>query len=343
MRRPAALAARLRPRPAAALRVLPARGRLIAACILVAALVLGALYFFWLRDSSLVRVEQVRVTGVSGDNAHRISKRLRQAAQEMTTLDVDDAALRQAVAAYPEVRGVEAHAEFPNSMRIVVQERTPVGALQAGQRRIAVAADGMLLPEVSTRGLATVHLDAIPDGTRLGDGGALRAVTILAAAPPRLRARIDTLARGKGGLRATLAGGGTLVLGGANDLSAKWEAAVKVLHDPSARGAKYIDVRIPRRPVAGGFPPPADGMGDETTDGTMTADGTTDPTADGTDPSVESTGATTTDGTDPGADGTTDPGADGTTDPSADGTTDSATDPSAAATGDPSTDGTTGP
>ena len=299
--------------------------------------VLAGLYFFWLRDSSLVAVKQVSVSGVSGDNAHRIAARLEAAARDMTTLNVDDDALREAVAAFPEVRGVTAHADLPHGLRIVVAERVPIGALTSGGEHVAVASDGTVLPKAATGSVPVIPVDTLPTGSRLTDPVALRAIAVLAAAPARLRSRIDELANGKGGLRATLRGGGTVVIGAPTALAAKWLAAAAVLRNPSAKGAKYLDVRIPRRPVAGGLPPridpatgeridpttgepvgestdplaedPTDTTGDEATDGT---DGTDDTTADGSDATADSTG-------DPSAGGTGDASAGGTGDPSADG------------------------
>ena len=307
--------------------------------------VLAGLYFFWLRDSSLVAVKQVSVSGVSGDNAHRIAARLEAAARDMTTLNVDDDALREAVAAFPEVRGVTAHADFPHGLRIVVAERVPIGALTSGGEHVAVASDGTVLPKAATGSVPVIPVDTLPTGSRLTDPVALRAIAVLAAAPARLRSRIDELAKGKGGLRATLRGGGTVVIGAPTALVAKWLAAAAVLRNPSAKGAKYLDVRIPRRPVAGGLPPridpatgeridpttgepvgestdplaedPTDTTGDEATDGT---DGTDDTTADGSDATADSTGDPSAGGTgDPSAGGTGDASAGGTGDPSADG------------------------
>jgi cell division protein FtsQ len=276
MRRPRALRhlGRLpRPNPVRGLRVLPPRARLVVVALTVALLLLGGLYL-WLRDSSLVSVQQVRVSGVTGDNAHRIAKRLRAVALGMTTLDVDDGALRAAVAAYPEVRGVQAQPDFPHKLRIVVSQRVPVGALQSGNRRIAAASDGTLLPQERTGNLPTVSVTALPTGSRLTDAPALRDVAVLAAAPAALRARVDQLDIGKGGLRATLRGGGTVVFGGPTDLVAKWAAAAAVLRDPSSKGLLYLDVRIPYRPVAGGFP------ASSYTTGSTTGDGTTNPLMD---------------------------------------------------------------
>ena len=334
MRRPRAGAA---PRlPKVWLGALPPRARLAAVAMSVTLAVIAGLYFFWLRDSSLVAVKHVSVTGVSGDNAQGIAARLEAAARGMTTLNVDEEALREAVAAFPEVRGVTAHADFPHGLRIVVAERVPIGALTSGREHVAVASDGTVLPKAATGSVPVIPVDTLPTGSRLTDPAALRAIAVLAAAPARLRSRIDELAKGKGGLRATLRGGGTVVIGAPTALAAKWLAAAAVLRNPSAKGAKYLDVRIARRPVAGGLPPridpatgeridpttgepvgestdplaedPTDTAGDESTDGT---DGTDDTTGDGSDATADSTG-------DPSADGTGDPSADGTRDPSAD-------------------------
>jgi cell division protein FtsQ len=330
--------------PALALGALPPRARLAAVGMAVALAVLSGLYFLWLRDSSLVGVEHVRIAGVGGDDARRIEARLTAAARGMTTLHIDEDALREAVAAFPVVDSVHADADFPHTLRIVVSERVPVAALTAGRRSIAVASDGTLLPDDRPRSLPAIPMRYLPTGSRLTNPGTLRALAIVAAAPAGLRARVAGVARGKGGLRATLRGGGTVVFGGPNLLAAKWLVAAAVLRDPSARGARYLDVRIPRRPVAGGLPPAIDpntGERIDPTTGRPVGDGTDRPA---TDPlSTDATGANADGATDPNAgdgttDGTTDPSADGATDPSADG----ATDPSADGATDSSADGATG-
>jgi cell division protein FtsQ len=301
--------------PAAALHALPPRARLATVGMVLTLGLLAGLYFFWLRDSSLVSVEHVRVDGVSGGNAGRIEARLTAAARDMTTLHVDDDALREAVAAYPTVRGIEANADFPHTLHIIVAQRVPVAALTSGRRSIAVASDGTLLPGDRTRSLPAVPMHALPIGTKLTNPGTLRAIAVLAAAPAALRARVDELDKGKGGLRAILRGGGTLVFGGTDLLQAKWMAASIVLRDPTAKGARYLDVRIPRRPVAGGLPPQIDPNTGER------IDPTTGQPFDG------------------GSDSTTDPLSADTTDPNADGSTDTTGDPPAG-TSDPSADGT---
>jgi cell division protein FtsQ len=97
-----------------------------------------------------------------------------------------------------------------------------------------------------------------PSGDRLARGGeTLRAVRLLAAAPRPLRTRIARVYRGPRGLAATLDNGPKLYFGGAAELEAKWAAASLVLAHPTSRGAAYVDLRVPGRPVAGGLTPRA--------------------------------------------------------------------------------------
>jgi cell division protein FtsQ len=151
------------------------------------------------------------------------------------------------------VETVEAHADFPHRLRIVVREHAAVGAIAAGSQRLAVAADGTLLRDTPTRGLPVIAMPVSPGGDRLSDGGALRATAMLAAAPAPLRAKIRRVYMGPRGLTAPLANGPVLYFGGADRLRAKWTAASIVLADRSSAGATYVDVRLPERPAAGGL------------------------------------------------------------------------------------------
>jgi hypothetical protein len=58
---------------------------------------------------------------------------------------------------------------------------------------------------------------------------------------------------GPQGLVAVLSSGPKLRFGDGGRLRAKWIAALRVLSDPAARTAAYIDLRVPERPAAGGL------------------------------------------------------------------------------------------
>jgi cell division protein FtsQ len=228
--------------------------RAVAACACVLVLLGGG--WLWLRDSRLVAVDQVSVTGLSGTEAPRVRAALEGAARDMTTLHVRPDQLKTAVEPYPAVMGVDAHPDFPHGLRIVVHEHVAVAALAAGSDRVPVAADGTLLRGSSTDDLPIVTVAAPPPGDTLGDKRTLRAVALLAAAPPELRAKVSRVYAGPRGLTAPLTDGPVLYFGGADRVRAKWTAAARVLADRSSAGAAYVDLRLPERPAAGGLEDP---------------------------------------------------------------------------------------
>ena len=220
-------------------------------------LVVLAAFFFWLRDSSFVRVEHVTVTGLTGPEAPRLRAVLEDAARDMTTLHVREDQLRTVVAAYPVVKGVSAKPDFPHGLTITVHENTPVAAVVADGARTPVAGDGKLLRGADKRALPIVPLRVPPGGDAVADKNALQAIRALAAAPPALRERVVKASMTReGGLTLDLQDGPVLRFGGAARLKAKWAAAAAVLADQSSAGATYLDLRYPERPAAGGLEDP---------------------------------------------------------------------------------------
>jgi cell division protein FtsQ len=230
------------------------RRRLVALVLVVAAL--GALYMFWLRDSSLVRVDRVSISGVSSSpDGARVRSKLTAAAQRMTTLHVDAGALRNAVADEPTVHSLSVQANFPHGLKIEIVENRAVALLVSPGRSVAVAPDGTVLAGSKLpSGLPTVRVSSLPPGARLAGGGTRDRVAVAGAAPPRLLARVDSISfeRGRGAV-AQLQHGPVIIFGQPLDLAQKWAAAVAVLAQHSSAGATYIDVRMPERPVAGGL------------------------------------------------------------------------------------------
>jgi cell division protein FtsQ len=231
-------------------RRLPRPRVMIAIAAVVALLGCG---WLWLRDSSLVAVKRVTITGVSGQDAGQIRSALRAAARNMTTLDVHIDQLKTAVAPYPTVKDLRVTTHFPNAMRIRVLEQTPVGVVEVAGQKIAVASDGTLLHDLAPpASLPAIPVRVPPGGRRLSDPDALRAVAVLAAAPTALLGRISQITTLTGhGLVAQLRDGPSIYLGDGTQAAAKWTAAIAVLADPGSAGASYIDVTDPRRPAAG--------------------------------------------------------------------------------------------
>ncbi len=211
-----------------------------------------------LRDSSLVAVGRVQISGVRGADAGGIDAALSSAARRMTTLDVNVRELRAAVAPFRVVRDLSVSTSFPHGLRIHVLEQPPVAALTVAGVRTAVAADG----EVLGPGLLSALLPAISGGWASGhslaptgqvEDAAVRAeLRVLGAAPHTLLGWVERVfTAGREGLTVAMRGGLLLYFGDATRPHAKWLSAARVLADPSSAGASYVDVRAPERPAAG--------------------------------------------------------------------------------------------
>jgi cell division protein FtsQ len=227
----------------------PSRGVVWALAILALVIAGG----MWLRDSSLVAVNRVTVTGLTGPQAAKITSQLDSAARDMTTLHVRGDQLRAVTEPYPVVKDVRVSTDFPHGLRIEVVENTPVAAISVNGSRTPVTADGRIIRGAAQTDLPIVPLKVAPTGASVVDATARHAIAALAAAPEVLRARVTRASTTHdGGLTLALRDGPELRFGGADRLAAKWAAAAAVLASGQASGATYLDLRYPERPAAGG-------------------------------------------------------------------------------------------
>jgi cell division protein FtsQ len=229
---------------------LPPRPALIAAA---AVLLLGAV-FMWFRDSGLVAVTKVTVTGVSSSEGAEVRQALTSSAEQMTTLHLDADGLRQSVKGFASVASLRTTTHFPHRLTIEVTERQPVAEVDIAGDTVPVGAGGRLMRGVRPdRALPVLHATRLAPGGRLTDPQALAAVATLAAAPAPLRDRVTRVWTGPKGLTLDVRSGPELFFGAASRLDAKWMATARVLAEPSAAGAVYLDVRVPDRVAAGGL------------------------------------------------------------------------------------------
>jgi cell division protein FtsQ len=227
--------------------------RRVIALALVAAIA-AAGYLLWLRDSSLVAVREVSVTGIGSGDSRDVRSALTETARGMTTLHVREDELRAAAAAFPTVESVSVDARFPNGLSIEVHEREPVGVLEADGRDLPVAGDGTMLPGISTAGLELPAIEAgrIDPSAKRADDEALDQARVLGAAPGPLRPLVERSSVDDRGAVVELSDGIVLVFGDASELPAKWVAAARILADRELGGLSYIDLRAPERPAVGG-------------------------------------------------------------------------------------------
>lgn len=219
---------------------------------LLAAGVLGG-GWLRLRDSSLVAVNQVRISGVRGAQAVEIDGLLRSTARRMTTMDFDSGALRSAVAAFPVVASIRVSTGFPHAVSIRVDERLPVATLLAGGQRTALAADGTALgAQLASSALPTLSGSFAPiPGQRVTDGSLRAEVAVLGAAPAVIARFVARVYDSAEGITVAMRNGLLVYFGDSSRPHAKWLSLARVLADPSSAGARYVDVRVPERPAAG--------------------------------------------------------------------------------------------
>lgn len=225
----------------------------VVAAAIALVLALGGGAWLLLRDSSLVAVQRVTVTGARGQDAAQIDMALESAAHRMTTLDVDIGKLRAAVAAFPSVKDVRVSTAFPHGMRIHVIQQQAVAELAAPGARVTVAGDGTVLRDLAASGsLPTVSVATLPAGATVTDPNTLAILAVLGAAPYQLLSHVErALNNPVHGVVVQLRNGPNLYFGAPGLEGAKWAAADDVLADSGSSGASYIDVTDPRRPAAG--------------------------------------------------------------------------------------------
>ena len=227
--------------------------------IVLGMLVLAVGGFFawnWFRDSPLVKVRHVEITGVSDSPDREAIKRdLREATLQMTTLHIDTAKLERAVDQYPIVRSVSAAGDFPSTVEVKVHEYAPVAELTGPDGGgVPVASDGTLLPRTRKAKLPSVGVSKTPTEDGFESARVRVLVQVLAGAPRLLRRDLARAYMDEDtGIEVAMRDGPTLEFGTSRRTDAKWASATRVLAAPSSLGADAIDVRLPGRPSARGF------------------------------------------------------------------------------------------
>jgi len=232
-------------------------GLTIAFCVAVIAVGLAAAYFAWFRDSTFVLVEKVTVEGVEGPEAEAVTAALTRTGSKMTTLNIDDGELTAAVSRYPTVVSIESETDFPHGLTVKVVSRPLVLNATDGGPPVPVAADGTLLRGVdgSESAVPTIDVAELPAAGKLA-GEPLEIAQVAGAAPDPLRALIEDISQGDGGMiEVTLEGGIPVIFGDSGQADDKWAAIAAILADPEVKALTHLDVRVHERPSIGGAAP----------------------------------------------------------------------------------------
>jgi cell division protein FtsQ len=219
-------------------------------CLLAGGVLLGGGWLL-VRNSSLVAVDHVHISGVHGAGAKEIRLVLDEAAKHMTTLNASAATLRHRLAGFAQVSGLHVSTSFPHTIHITVSEQLPVAVLSAGAGHTALAANGVVLGSMfATEKLPVIDSQSTAAG-RVENATTLSYLTVLGAAPEALLKYVARAYASPRGITLAMRNGLLVYFGVDTRPHAKWLSLTRVLADPDSAGATYIDVRLPERPAAG--------------------------------------------------------------------------------------------
>jgi cell division protein FtsQ len=238
---------RNRPAPPARRRVLPV---LLASAAMLAT---AAGAYAIARQTAIFALDRIEVEGASPTIAREVRSALKPyVGHSLVRFDSDAAARRlTSVAAIADTHFDRA---FPHTLKVRVRLERPVAVLRQGVGAWLVSSSARVLGEVGRPypRLPKIWLPRTTDISSNTTLGGLGAKGVAALGPLRalhLRADVRQVLVGDAELTLVLRSGTEVRLGDSGDLRLK-AAIVKQLL-PRAAGARYLDVSVPERPVAG--------------------------------------------------------------------------------------------
>jgi cell division protein FtsQ len=238
-----------RPKKGSAKSVLRRARRLALLALLVAVAVGG----WWLVQSPLLRIQEVTVEGTRLLDPEELAAaaNLRGA----SILFPDTGGARQRIESEPMVKNVTFERDWPQGMRIIVQERRPWGFWEVQGRRYVIDEDGVVLERVLPDEGAPIirDLDAthyLQAGDRVDSDAVALAGQLAEAAPQTLGLALATVEyRELDGLTAVFEGDLRVTFGDGSDFDYKM-AALKALLEQTQQqgvGVSTVDLRFGRR------------------------------------------------------------------------------------------------
>ena len=223
----------------------------------VVVLAIGAGAYLAARETSMFAVRTVEVRGARPEVATRVRSTLEPLlGASLVTFDRVEA--DRLLATLPDVAAATYDRDFPHTLRVFVRAEDGVAVLRQGADAWLVSRRARVLSRLVRRPFPTLPrvwlpASAVVDLGETLDGAPARAVRTLAVvhragfpgAVQQARADDDELT-------LVLRSGLEVRLGDTADLPLKLEIAQRIV--PLAQGARYVDVSVPERSVAGFTP-----------------------------------------------------------------------------------------
>ena len=217
--------------------------RYVVAALLLVALVVGGVWL--LLFSSVLAVQRVDVTGQRALSAAEV-RRAAAVPEGEPLARVDLATVRARVEALAPVKAAEVTRQWPDAVRIDVEERVAVAVVEIGGRLRGMDAEGVVFRDYpqAPQGLPHVRTSAGTGGEALKE-----AATVASALPQDIAGRVDFLTVETVDLiELVLKDGRTVLWGSAEESDRKAEVLVRLLERP----ARHYDVSVPGNPTTSG-------------------------------------------------------------------------------------------
>lgn len=216
----------------------------IVVALLVVAVILWAVFL-----SPLFAVRSLEVEGLSLSDQEAVEEALQPLeGKSMTRISADE--VQSLLADFPAVASVDTSAGGSGTLRVEVQERIPVAAVQDGDAWQLVDRDGVQLEQVADR--EQIQVPVIGGGTDvLGTEDWETVSSVLASLPSSLLEQVGTARAESGGVvMLELQDGVTVRWGDDTDSALKAEVLAALVDSSEATGAVEVyDVSAPRHPV----------------------------------------------------------------------------------------------
>ena len=210
--------------------------RPVLSVLLVLALLAGAVWLVFFSAVLAVKVVEVDGARSLGDAEVRAVAAVPKG-EPLARVDLD--AIRARVQALAVVRSAEVTRQWPDSIRITLEERVAIAVVELGGRLRGMDEEGVVFRDYTQ---APGDLPRVRTSSETGTDALREAAQVVSALPGDLAARIDFVSVATiDQIELTLRDGRTVMWGSAEDSEQKAAVLVRLLEQP----AKHYDVSVP--------------------------------------------------------------------------------------------------